>query len=50
MQRRYYGDWIAWTLAAAILVVGSAEYYRYKTTGETTTEYVYKIVVTPQTR
>jgi hypothetical protein len=47
MRRTYYRDWIAWSLLAAIAVVGGTEYYVQRTTGLSTPEYVYKIVVTP---
>jgi|CXWL01.1.fsa_nt_gi hypothetical protein len=47
MRRTYYRDWIAWSLLAAIAVVGGTEYYVQQTTGMSTPEYVYKIVVTP---
>jgi hypothetical protein len=46
-MRRYYRDWIAWSLIAALAVVAGTEYYVQTTTGMSTTTYVYKIVVTP---
>jgi hypothetical protein len=46
-MRRYYRDWIAWTLVAAIVVVVGTEYYVQQQTGMSSTAYVYKIVVTP---
>lgn len=46
-MRTYYRDWIAWSLLAGIVIVVGLEYYVQQTTGLTTPEYVYKIVVTP---
>jgi hypothetical protein len=46
-MRTYYRDWIAWSVVAAIAVVVGTEYYIQRTTGMSTPEYVYKIVVTP---
>ena len=46
MRRTYGRDWIAWSLLAAIAIVAGTEYYVQRTTGQTTTDYVYKIVVT----
>ncbi len=45
-MRRYYRDWIAWTLLAAIIVVAGTEYYVQRQTGMSSAAYVYKIVVT----
>jgi hypothetical protein len=50
MQRSYYRDWIAWSLLLGIAIVVGTEYYVQRQTGMTTPEYVYKIVVTPETR
>jgi hypothetical protein len=47
MRRTYYRDWIAWSVVAAIVLVVGTEYYVQRTTGLSTPEYVYKIVVTP---
>lgn len=47
MRIGYLRDWIAWTLLVAIAVVVGTEYYLQTTTGLSTPEYVYKIVVTP---
>jgi hypothetical protein len=46
-MRTYYRDWIAWSLLAGIAIVVGVEYYVQQTTGMSTPEYVYKIVVTP---
>lgn len=46
MRRTYGRDWIAWSLLAGIAIVVGAEYYIQRTTGLTTTDYVYRIVVT----
>ncbi len=46
-MRRYYRDWIAWSLIAGLAVIAGTEYYIQQTTGMSTTTYVYKIVVTP---
>jgi hypothetical protein len=46
-MRTYSRDWIAWTLLAAVLVVAASEYYVRQQTGLSSTDYVYKIVVTP---
>jgi hypothetical protein len=46
-MRTYMRDWIAWTLLAGIAIVVGVEYYVQQTTGMTTSEYVYKVVVTP---
>lgn len=43
---RYYRDWIALSLIAAIAFVAGTEYYVRQTTGMSTPQYVYKIVVT----
>ena len=45
-MRRSWRDWIAWSLVAAIAVVGGTEYYVRQQTGMSTGECVYKIVVT----
>lgn len=50
MRRTYYRDWIAWSLLAGILVAAGTEYYVRSATGLSTPQYVYKIVVTPNTR
>ena len=47
-MQRYYRDWIAWSLVAAIAVIAGTEYYVQTTTGMSTPQYVYKIVVTPE--
>jgi hypothetical protein len=47
MGGRYLRDWIAWSLLVGIAVVAGTEYYIKSTTGLSTPEYVYKIVVTP---
>jgi predicted branched-subunit amino acid permease len=47
MRGSYLRDWIAWSLLAAIGAVVGTEYYVQRTTGMSTPEYVYKIVVTP---
>jgi hypothetical protein len=49
-MRTYYRDWIAWSVLLAIAVVVGTEYYVQQTTGMSTPEYVYKIVVTPDTK
>jgi hypothetical protein len=49
-MRRSYRDWIAWSLAAAIVVVVGTEYYVQQRTGMSTANYVYKVVVTPDSR
>ncbi len=46
-MRTYSRDWIAWTLLAAVIVVAASEYYVRQQTGLSSTDYVYKIVVTP---
>lgn len=46
-MRRYYRDWIAWSLIIGIAVIAGTEYYVQRTTGMSTATYVYKIVVTP---
>jgi len=48
-MRRSWRDWIAWSLLAAIAVVAGTEYYVQQQTGMSTAQYVYKIVVTPET-
>lgn len=50
MRIGYLRDWIAWSLLVAIAVVLGTEYYLQRTTGMSTPEYVYKIVVTPTSR
>ena len=45
-MRTAYRDWIAWSLLVGIVVIASTEYYVQRQTGMSTTEYVYKIVVT----
>ena len=45
-MRRSYRDWIAWSLVAGIAVIAGGEYYMQRTTGMSTAQYVYKIVVT----
>jgi hypothetical protein len=50
MRGTYYRDWIAWSLLAAIIIIAATEYYVQTTTGMTTPEYVYKIVVTPNSQ
>jgi hypothetical protein len=47
-MRRYYRDWIAWSLIVGIAVIAGTEYYVQQTTGMSTADYVYKIVVTPE--
>ena len=47
-MRRSYRDWIAWSLVAAIAVVAGTEYFVQRQTGMSSTQYVYKIVVTGQ--
>lgn len=47
MRRSFYPDWIAWSLLTALAIVVGMEYYLQRTTGLSTPEYVYKIVVTP---
>lgn len=47
MRRTYGRDWIAWSLIVGIAVVAGTEYYVQQTKGVSTSEYVYKIVVTP---
>lgn len=47
-MRTHSRDWIAWTLVAAIVVVAASEYYVRQQTGLSTSEYAYKIVVTPE--
>jgi hypothetical protein len=47
MRSTHYRDWIAWSVVAAIAVVVGTEYYIQRATGLSTPEYVYKIVVTP---
>ena len=47
-MRTYSRDWIAWTLVAAIVVIAATEYYVRQQTGLSTSEYAYKIVVTPE--
>ena len=46
-MRTYSRAWIAWTLLAAVIVVAASEYYVRQQTGLSSTDYVYKIVVTP---
>jgi hypothetical protein len=46
MRRTYGRDWIAWSLVVGIAIVAGTEYYIQRTAGMTTTDYVYKIVVT----
>lgn len=45
-MRRSYRDWIAWSLIAGIAVIAGTEYYVRQQTGMSTTDYVYKMVVT----
>jgi hypothetical protein len=47
MRRTYGRDWIAWSLVVGIAIVAGTEYYIQRTEGMTTTDYVYKVVVTP---
>jgi hypothetical protein len=45
-MRRSYRDWIAWSLLAGIAVIAATEYYVQQQTGMSTSNYVYKVIVT----